>query len=460
MDIENGTGLSDGDGVDGAVMVDAMMGTMGDELRHMSPESAGKIGHAGSLILELCDLYDEIAAGEGECHPRIQESADVAATLVGGAVGYLAVVGHFRGFDVGEVGRIVPKLLQAASIIDGGQDDSPGSLPGAVASLRDFLANREVARIADAVVGFARVAAVADVVYEDHGPRLRRDASALCRWLAEAVEGRALDEDDVLSYARRQIDRTERLLRQFGKHGADRASAEVQPYTIDASRRIEALGVLGEDANLAVQIRLDGVAVLSQIRDVLSGAIERDPSALPPAAASAALACCAVAEGMARMLRYEGPTLMRTAAILRRSATVVGTPDEMDGDIAEVLDRAIDSCDSEIVVDVAKCAIALVGIAGPKMSDGHRDRLVRLLSASADAIHGLTMIDPNSIDGPEAAGRVWAHLPDDVFDGLAWRVTPEWTAAFVRSAHDAYRDVVLARLAFANARANEVAERF
>lgn len=443
-------------------------------LRSMSNEDAAFIGAAGSRLLGLCALYDEIVENENDLLPGLRDSADIAATMIKVAVGYLAVIGHIRGFDGDEAGRIVHRLRYGAQIIDDGTDDAPGTLRGAVVSLGVLVADREVGRIADAVLGLARVAAVADFAYDDHAPRLKSDATAVCRWLSDALHDRTMDDEeagldvsdgrlrdpDVMTSATAYIDSAETLIRHFLKRAGDEANAEVLPYSIDASRRIEALGALGEDATLAGQILLDGKALLSQARDVLTGAVERDPAALTPASASAALACCAVAEGMARMLRFEAPTLARVASILRRSTTVIGTPDETHDDLSDVLDRAIDSCESEMVVDVAKCSLALVGMAGQNLSDGHRDRLIRLLCASADAVDSLTRIDPASIDGPEAAGRVWAHLPDEVHDNLAWRTTPEWTAAFMRSARESYNNTVLARIFFANARANEVAERF
>lgn len=419
-------------------------------------------------VMATCRSYSDLVEAERREQNDFQNSSDVAVAFLISSTAFLTAIACVDGIDALTAKRIRARLERAADLIEARDDDAAVPLPDVVSSYVRAIDGLDVTAATDCVVGFARVVASGPIVYPDQYSTILNEAVVSLRYVAgllgalyegEATGKRRIEDAGVLDGVMEYVEGSRRQVRIYAKRAADENLSRLMPLATETTRKMERLGVIDTESHIPQKTILAARSLIVRARDALPTIVTSSQAALPPALASALISCCAAAEGMARSIGYDEQTLIRTASLLRRAALMEGIEAgrEAGVDLADMLGRAVAAVESENVVEVARTALALSGMAGSRISDATKQRLTSMITATAEGIAGLIDVDPTTIDGPEAAGRLWVHCPELA---LPQDPTRGWTEAFVRGARELDHGTIRARFAVADSRVEEVVARY
>lgn len=448
-------------------------------------------------VIATCRSFGDIVESERHGYPFIQRSSDVGVTFLVSATAFLAAIAcidGIDGIDGASADTIRRALERAADAIENRSEVLHEQLPRVVAAYLRVIETTEtgdtstiISAITDCLTQFSGVVASGPIINPDLGQHdeIIGEAVVSLRHIAALIGSlhnvggndvggqggqqgiRRIEDAGVLAGVMDYIGETNRQARVFAKRAADANLSPLMPLAVQASQKLERLGLIYAVAHMPQRTVVSSHDLLVRACNTLLPLVEDNQAALPPSLASAIVACCAVVEGMARSIGYSEQALIRSASIMRRagnlvcnSASNLGSDTESGEtafDFAALLKRALAAVENENLIEVAQVTLALAGAAGDMASDTVKRRLSAIVAATAEAVAGLVDVDPATIDSPEAAGRLWVHCPQEV---LPQNPTSEWTEAFVRGLSDIDHGTIRARFAVAGKRIDEVVEWF
>ncbi len=451
-------------------------------------------------VIATCRSFGDIVESERHGYPFIQRSSDVGVTLLVSATAFLAAIACIDGIDGASSDTIRRALERAADTIENRSEVPHEQLPRVVAAYLRVIETTEtgdtsaiISAITDCLVQFSGVVASGPIINPDLGQHdeIIGEAVVSLRHIAALIGSlhdvgghdvgeqdvggqvggqqgiRRIEDAGVLAGVMDYIGETNRQARVFAKRAADANLSPLMPLAVQASQKLERLGLIYAVAHMPQRTVVSSHDLLVRACNTLLPLVEDNQAALPPSLASAIVACCAVVEGMARSIGYSEQSLIRSASIMRRAGNLVSNSVSNTGsdtesseaafDFAALLKRAVAAVENENLIEVAQVTLALAGEAGDMASDTVKRRLSAIVAATAEAVAGLVDVDPATIDSPEAAGRLWVHCPQEV---LPQNPTSEWTEAFARGLSDIDHGTIRARFAVAGKRIDEVVEWF